>query len=329
MKARTKHISLRWILGTIALASSIGVHADQFPSRPLSLIVPFGPGGATDIAARMLATEAAAILDEQIVIHNKPGASATIGTGELYRSNPDGYTLLVGDNISTAFQSLRMSLPYKGPEDFQPIAKLVNVPNVLVVPADSPYQSLSDLVKAAQDNPGKIRISTAGAFTGTDLNLRELNHLAQMDIEPVPVSGGTGAAVTLMLGGHVEGVVAAPAAVASFAAANKVKPLAIFSKERISLFPDVPTTQELGYDTTMGVMLFISAPKGLDSNALNILEKAFIGAVSTPRFEEFAARNGYQIEALGREPLTAELKNWRTYFIKLSQQLGIEREQGK
>lgn len=326
MKSRFQRLLQAPLLGIMMLCCCGAVRAESFPSRALSLVVPFGPGGATDIAARMVASEASRILKEQVVIHNKPGASATIGTAEVFRAQPDGYTLLVADNISTAFQPLRMPLPYAGPEDFQPISKVANVPNVLVVPADSSYQTLDDLVDAARKEPGKIRVSTAGLFTGTDLNLRELNHLAGIDVEPVPVSGGTGAAVTLMLGGHVEGVVAAPAAVVSFVEAKKVRPLTVFSKERIDLFPDLPTTAELGYDTTMGVMLFISAPKGLDTSAVEVLQSAFIEAVGTPTFQDFAKRNGYQVDALGPGQLQKELADWRTYFVSLSHQLGIEKK---
>lgn len=326
MKTWLRGQIVRSLLGVSVMLLAGGVQADNFPSRPLSVIVPFGPGGATDIAARMLTTEAAKVVNVQLVIHNKPGASATIGTSDLYRAMPDGYTLLVGDNISTVFQPLRMSLPYSGPEDFQPIAKVVDIPNVLVVSADSPYKTLNDLVQGARNNPGAIRISTAGPFTGTDLNLRELNHLADVDIEPVPVSGGTGAAVTLMLGGHVDGVVAAPAAVATFVHANKVRPLAVFAKERISLFPDVPTTGELGYDTTMGVMLFISAPKNVDPEVLKTLESAFLQAVNSPGFKEFAQRNGYQVSALNSNEVGQELAEWRRYFTWLAKELDIGKE---
>lgn len=326
MKNRFQRLFQAHLLGMVVLCWSVAVNAEAFPSRALSLVVPFGPGGATDIAARMLASEASKVLKEQVVIHNKPGASATIGTTDVFRAQPDGYTLLVGDNISTAFQPLRISLPYAGPEDFQPIAKVANVPNVLVVRADSPYQTLDDLVRAARKEPGKIRVSTAGLFTGTDLNIRELNLLAGMEVQPVPVSGGTGAAITLMMGGHVDGVVAAPAAVVSFVQANKVRPLTVFSKRRVDLFPDLPTTAELGYDTTMGVMLFISAPKGLNQNAMEVLQSAFIEAVGSPDFREFAKRNGYLIDALGPKQLTEELDGWHSYFVGLAKQLGVKKQ---
>jgi tripartite-type tricarboxylate transporter receptor subunit TctC len=313
------------VFGFALLVSTSISHAQEFPSRPISLIVPFGPGGATDIVARFLVEEVGTLTKQPVVIFNKPGASATLGTSEAFRAKPDGYTLLLGDNISTVFQPRRMTLPYTGPEDFQPIVKVADIPNVLVVREDSKWRNLDEFVAEARAKPGSFRISTAGHFTGTDLNMRELNQIAGIDTTMIPVSAGTGAAVTLLLGGHVEAVVASPAAVVSFAQAKKVRPLAVFSNQRIALFPDVPTTAELGYKTTMRVMVFVSAPKNLDKGALQKLETAFSQAVQTPRFRAFAQQHGYQLDPLGPEALGKELTGWRTYFTTLSQQLGPER----
>ena len=247
--------------GLLALMSVAVLRAQDFPNRPISLIVPFGPGGPTDIAARYLAKEGSALLPEQIVVLNKPGASATIGTTSVFRAQPDGYTILLADNISTVFQPRRMRLPYQGAGDFQPIIKIGDIPNVLVVRSDSKWRSLAEFVADARAAPGKLRISTAGKFTGTDLNLLEFNRIAGIDTLPVPATGGTGQSVNLLLGGFIEAIVAAPAAVVGQVQANTMRPIAVFAKRRIALFPDVPTMTELGYETTMGVMIFISAPK--------------------------------------------------------------------
>jgi len=128
-----------------ALQSGVAL-GQEFPSREMTLLVPFGPGGPTDAIARAVAEESYAALKQRMVVVNKPGASATLATGEVFRARPDGYTLLLGDNISTVFQPLRMKLPYSGPDDFQPVIKLANIANVLVVRADSPWRTLGDFV---------------------------------------------------------------------------------------------------------------------------------------------------------------------------------------
>lgn len=316
----------REILALLSALPTAGLpslsRAAGFPEKQISLVVPFGPGGATDIAARTLADEASAQFKQPFVVLNRPGASATIGTAEVFRAKPDGYTVLLADNISTVLQPQRMKLAYRGAEDFDPVVRIADVPNVLSVRADSKWKTLADFVKDAKANPGAIRVSTAGQFTGTDLNIRELNYVAGMKTTTVPVGGGTGAAVTLLLGGHVEAVVGAPAAVVSFAQAGTLRPLTVFANQRVALFPDLPTTAEAGHETTMRVMLFVSAPKGLDNATLRTLHDGFAAALNGERFHAFARKTGYIVDVKGSAELRKELDEWRTYFAGLMHKLG-------
>lgn len=324
MTKNSARVLVACLVGLFALSSSTALRAEDFPPKPMTLIVPFGPGGATDIIARYLAEEGSTLFKQRITVFNKPGGSATLGTAEAFRAKADGYTVLLGDNISTVFQAQRQKLPYKGAEDFQPIIKVADVPNVLVVQEDAKWKSLDEFVADARANPGNIRVATAGKFTGTDLNMLELNRIAGIDTMTVPASGGTGATVTLLMGGHVEAIVAAPAAVASYVQAKKLRPLTVFAKQRIELFPDVPSTTEAGYKTTMGVMLFVSAPKNLDKALTEKLRATYASAIQTPRFQDFARQHGYRLDPLGPEPLGKELREWQRYFATLSEQLGIE-----
>jgi tripartite-type tricarboxylate transporter receptor subunit TctC len=323
MSAKTVVRVLAHLLFVAGFAAAQSLGAAEFPVKPINLIVPFGPGGPTDIVARSVAEQASQGFSERIVVMNKPGASATLGSGEVFRAKPDGYTILLADNISTVLQPKRMKLAYQGAHDFQPIIKLADIPNVLVVQADSKWRTLNDFVKAAKAQPGTLRVSTAGRYTGTDLNMLEFNKVAGVDTTTVPVSGGTGESVTLLLGGHVEAIVAAPAAVVSHVQAGKLRPLAVFSTKRIDLFPEAPSTHELGFKTTMRVMVFISGPKGLDKAALNALHATLEKAVKSPKFVEFARRTGYQLDPLGPQALGKELEDWGTYFAGLVQELKI------
>jgi tripartite-type tricarboxylate transporter receptor subunit TctC len=316
-------VSKAFLSCLLALTSMAALQAQDFPNRPISLVVPFGPGGPTDIAARYLAKEGSALLPEQIIVLNKTGASATLGTTSVFRAEPDGYTILLADNISTVFQPRRMRLPYQGAGDFQPIIKIGDIPNVLVVRADSKWRTLAEFVADARAEPGKLRVSTAGKFTGTDLNLLEFNRIAGIDTLPVPATGGTGQSVNLLLGGFIEAIVAAPAAVVGQVQSNTMRPIAVFAKRRIALFPDVPTMSELGFETTMGVMIFISAPKSLGQAPLQKLHATFARAMNSQSFKSFADQHGYLVDPLGPEAIRKELNEWEQYFGKLAQQLDI------
>lgn len=310
------------LLCIFLLASLAPVRANDFPQKPVNIVVPWGPGGPTDITVRALIEETSARLKQPLVVLNRPGASGTIGTAEVFRANADGYTILLADNISTVFQPQRMKLPYRGAEDFQAVIKITEIPNVLVVQADAKWKTLDELVADARARPGQIRVATAGRFTGTDLNVIEFNQVAGIDLANVPSTGGTAQAVALLLGGHVEAAVAAPGSVGSQVAAKKLRPLAVFSK-RTDLFPDVPSTPELGYKTTMTSMFYISAPKNIDAGALGKLQESLRGAMQTEKFKAFAQRYGLQIDPLGPKELTVELAQWQEYFVKLSRELRL------
>lgn len=311
----------------IACAIVPAAHAQDISDKPITFIVPWGPGGPADLLARGLVEEGSKLLKHPIVIINRPGASGTIGTSEAFRAKPDGFTILLADNISTVFQPRRLNLPYTGYEDFQAIIKLSDVPNVLVVNAKSKWTTIAQLIADARANPRAVRVATAGRFTGTELNLLEFNHIAGIALDPIPSSGGTAKAMTLMLGGHVEGVVASPASIVGHVNAGTLRPLTIFAKQRINLFPDLPTAAEAGYKTTMGSMFYVSAPKNMDPVVLNRMYEAFKVVVTSQSWKERAAKFGLLLEPLGPQPLTAELKEWSQYFDQLSRDLQIKREQ--
>jgi tripartite-type tricarboxylate transporter receptor subunit TctC len=297
-------------------------HGADFPQRPISFIVPWAPGGPADLLARTL-VESTTSLKQPVVIINKPGASGTIGTADAFRAKPDGYTILLADNISTVFQPRRLKLPYRGYQDFQAIIKLSDVPNVLVVNGQSTWKTLADFVAAAHEKSG-LTVATAGLFTGVDLNAREFGHIAKIELQTIPSTGGTAEALTLLLGGHVDASVAAAASIIGHVSAGTLRPLAVFAKRRVDLLPTVPTTIELGYPTTMSSMFYVSAPHDVNQDALRTLHAAFQRAVTSPKWKEMAAKFGLLLEPLGPKELTAELAHWDTYFSTLARELNVQ-----
>jgi tripartite-type tricarboxylate transporter receptor subunit TctC len=315
-------ITTSCILGLAAIAIPPIAHSQS--QKAINFVVPWGPGGPADLLARGLIEQGSTLLNQPIVILNRPGASGTIGSAEVFRAPPDGSMILLADNISTVFQPRRLNLPYRGYEDFQAVIKLSDVPNVLVVSASSKWTTLEQFVSDARAQP--LRVATAGRFTGTDLNVLEFNRVAGINLQTIPSSGGTAQALALILGGHVEAAVAAPASIVSHVNSGTLRPLAIFSKQRIGLFPNLQTATELGYKTTMSSMFYVSAPKNLDPAALNRLHEAFKQVVTSQRWKEMSAKFGLLLEPLGPQPLTAELEQWHRYFDELTRDLKIERE---
>ncbi len=325
--SRLPFIALSSLLFAFATPGAPVAHADEFPQRPINFVVPWGPGGPADLLARGLIDQGSELLKQPIVILNRPGASGTIGSSEVFRAKADGYTILLADNISTVFQPRRMgALPYKGFGDFQAVIKLSDVPNVLVVGGDSRWKTLDEFVAEARSKPDQLRVATAGRFTGTDLNVLEFNRVAGVSLQTIPSTGGTAQAMTLILGGHVEAAVAAPASIAGHVKNGTLRALAVFSKQRSSLFPEVRTTVEQGYKTTMTSMFYVSAPKGIDPAALRKLHESFRKVVTSGQWKDMSAKFGLQLEPLGPQELTAELEQWQQYFANLSRDLNIQLE---
>lgn len=320
---RFPSIVLTLLCAVSALHIATAQGAD-FPQRPINFIVPWAPGGPADLLARELAEQSTTLLKQPVVIINRPGASGTIGTADAFRAKPDGYTILLADNISTVFQPRRLKLPYRGYQDFQAIIKLSDVPNVLVVNAKSQWRTLADFVAAAHGKPGGLTVTTAGPFTGTDLNVREFAHIATIELQTIPSTGGTAEALTFLLGGHVDAAVAAPASIIGHVSAGTLWPLAVFAKRRVDLLPNVPTTVELGYPTTMTSMFYVSAPHNVDEEALRRLDEVFQQAVTSQKWKEMAAKFGLLLEPLGPKQLTAELEQWDTYFSTLARELNVQ-----
>lgn len=300
--------------------------AQDTSEKPITFVVPWGPGGPADLLARGLVEQGSNLLKRTIVILNRPGASGTIGTSEVFKAKPDGLTILLADNISTVFQPRRLTLPYAGYEDFQAVIKLSDVPNVLAVGAASKWTSLEELIADARAKPGSLRIATAGKYTGTDLNLLEFDRIAGIELTSVPSSGGTAKAMTLILGGHVEGVVASPASIVGHVNAGTLRPLAIFAKQRIGLFPDLRTASDAGYKTTMGSMFYVSAPKNTDPAVVERMYEAFKQVILSESWKERAAKFGLLLDPIGPKELTGELGEWSSYFDRLARDLKIQRE---
>ncbi|MFO1307294.1 MAG: tripartite tricarboxylate transporter substrate binding protein [Burkholderiales bacterium] len=280
-------------IGALLAAAAIGaalvaapVLAQDYPTRPIRLVVPFPPGGANDIVARVVAPKLSDSLGQPVVIDNRGGAAGTIGADYVAKSAPDGYTLLMTPAPFVITQSLYKKLPYDGQRDFVPVALLTSAPFVLAVGAKSPANSMADLLALARSKPGTVNFSSPGNGSPAHLAGELLKTRTGLDMLHVPYKGG-GPAVTDMIAGHVSFTLATPAEIMPHVKEGKARALAVTTADRTPLAQGVPTMREAGVpDYEITVWYGITAPRGTPSAVVARLEKAFAEVMANPEVRE-------------------------------------------
>lgn len=311
-------------LGLVALPRAAFA---AWPERPLTLIVPYGPGGPTDTVGRLIAAEIEPLINARMLVVNRPGASATIGTGEVLRARPDGYTVGYSTAAVVGLQPLIMaSVPFQSTSDYQVVVKLLDVPMVIGVRDDSPYRSFQDFLADARRRPGEVRIAVAGKLTEPDLAVELLKVVAKVDLNNVPFTGGSVESVTATLGGHVEAFAAAITGLVPQVEARRIRVLAVMHATRHPLLPEVPCTVELGYEVSLPAMHFMLAPKGTPAEAVDALRAAVAKIVTGTRFQELAQKSGFRADPIGGAQLQAELAQYAAIYARLVRDLRIQRQ---
>ena len=261
------HIKRIWSIGCVfaVLASLVLPAAAQapWPTKPITFVVPFAPGGNTDTLARLIGQKLSPVLGQPIVVENKPGAGGNVGSGFVAKAKPDGYTILGGTISSHAINaSVYPDLPYDVVKSFEPIILIGTGPLVLVAGANTPYKSLQDVIAAAKAKPGELTFASAGPGTSPHLAGELLKIIAQIDMRHVPYRG-SGPAVTDVVAGHVPLMFDTALVVGSHVRAGKLRALAVASSKRLDSMPDVPTAAESGVQGfEVGTWQAIFAPAG-------------------------------------------------------------------
>ena len=268
----------------VALAGPALAQA-AFPSKPIRLVVPFAPGGSSEIIARSVAAGMSAHLGQAVYVENKPGASGNIAMEDVKRAAPDGHTLILGHIGTLAVNPALFgaSLPYDANKDFAPISLVARVPNVIAVsPQKLPVKSLAELVELAKKQPGKLNYGTAGNGSAGHLAMEYFKSVAKIDIQHVPYKG-TGPMVTDLLGGQIEMTFNGIPPIAGQLKAGKMKPIAVGSAARVPSFPDVPTIAESGYPGFETSQWYgIIAPAGVPKPVLDRLHASIVAALKSP-----------------------------------------------
>jgi len=219
--------------------------AQAYPSKPLRIVVPFAPGGAVDAIARIVGQRLSEQMGQPVLVDNRPGASANLGADMVAKAAPDGYTLLMGANGLATNGALFAKLSFDTLKDFAPVARIGYAAVVLVVPADSPFKSLKDLIAAAKKDPGKLSYASAGNGSSNHLAGEMLKHAARIDVLHVPYKGGA-PALTDLMGGRISYMLLNTIEVLPHLRSQRLRALAIGAPQRSALLSEVPTMAEAG-----------------------------------------------------------------------------------
>jgi tripartite-type tricarboxylate transporter receptor subunit TctC len=261
--------------------------AQEYPSKPITMIVPFPPGGVADIVGRPLAAQMEKSLKQPIVVTNRTGAGGAVGMAAVAKSAPDGYTILMGLSSISIFpvsDRIMGRTPAYEMKDFAPIALVTADPTVLVVSADSPWNTLQEFVASAKAYPGKINYSSSGVYGTLHVAMEIFAHAAGIQLFHVPYQGG-GPAVTALLGGQVHALASGPAAAIGQIRAGKMRALASWSTERLALLPEIPTFKELGYNAEFYIWSGVFAPAAVPAPVLDRLRIAVRDAATSAEFK--------------------------------------------
>lgn len=307
------------LAATAIFACAAGAYAQPYPAKPVRLVVGFAPGGNTDTVARVVGQKLGERFGQQVVIDNRAGAGGTIGTAEVARSAPDGYTLTMGTTTTHAIAvAAYPKLTYDPVGDFEPLALVAIAPYLLVVNSAVPARDLREFVALVKSQPGKFNYGSAGQATTTHLVMATFATRAGLDMVHVPFKGGA-PATTAVLGGQVEILFGGLPPLLPHVASGRLRALAISSAKRSPSVPDVPTVAESGYpgfDITLWLGFF--APKGTPVAIVKRLESELVQIAQSSEIRELMEKQGLESHAASAADLAklvkTEIETYKAVF---------------
>lgn len=311
-----------FIAAAIALAGSAAL-AQTWPDKPVTLVVPFPPGGTTDVLARALAERLQPLLGQPVIVESKPGAGATLGADHVAKSRPDGYTLLVGAVHHTIASSVYKRLPYDFERDFRPLTVIATVPNVLVVNASSPARTVAELVAQAKAAKPSLSYGSNGNGTAQHLIGTQFQNLTGTELLHIPYRG-SGPLTTDLLGGQVTMSFDTITPVLPHIKAGKLRPLAVTTARRSSALPDVPTLAEsglAGFD--IGTWFGVLAPAATPAPVATRLSDAMRQVIASPEFRARMAEIGAEPVGNTPEQLARQIRDGTERFARIVKQANV------
>ena len=321
VKTTTKSVLGAFAMGMALVVPFSAAHA-AYPDQPIRMIVPYPPGGATDVIGRVVGKAIADELKVSVVVDNRSGASGSIGAAEVSRSKADGYTILLGALTShSIYQNLYVkNASYDLNKDFQPVAVVGSVPLVFVVHPSVQANSLTDLINLAKASPEKYTIASAGNGSPQQMAGALFSITADIKLIPVPYRG-SGPAMTDLVGGQVDAMIETVPAAQAFIKSEKLRPLAVTSQDRAPTLPEVPTAKEAGLDNfDVSSMFGVLAPAGTPMDRIQILTDAVKKALADKSVQESLLAQGvvagYKDPAEAQQAISAEITKWHEVIEK-------------
>lgn len=298
-----------------------------YPNRPVRLVIPQPPGGASDIYVRLIAQRMAEILGQRIVIENRAGASGNLGADVVAKAPPDGYTILATPSATlTVNPNLYAKMPFAWKKDFAPITNLVDLPTLLVLNPSVPANSVPELVQLAKKNPGKLNYASAGSGQMIHLAMELFKSSAAVDIVHVPYKGG-GQALPDVIAGQVQMMFLSIPATIQHVRAGQLRAIGVTSLKRSSALPDVPTIAESGlpgYEVSLWIGLF--APAGTPADIVQTLNAAARGALASPEVRQRILADGSDPIGSSPEQVSAQMDAEAIKWAKVLKDVGIRPE---
>lgn len=299
----------------------------NYPNKTVTIVVAYAPGGLGDLLARQIAEQLTIRTKQNFIVENKPGATGALGSRHVTKSKPDGYTLLLGQTGEMVINTfVAKDLGYDPSKDLKPIAIIGEVPLTLVVPANSPFNNLSDLIKGAKANPGKMTYASSGTATPGHLAAAALNQAVGIDMAHAPYKGA-GPAMTDILGGHVDMFFPSTPSILQFVESKKIRALAVSSTKRTSALPEVRTVAEEGIkDFSFTLWGGLYAPTGTPEDILNYLNTNINIILEDPSFRKNFEKDGILIRRNSQMEFSDFMKSEFVKYAKIVKAIDLKIE---
>lgn len=308
----------KWVISSLALGVTMGANAAaSYPSSPITLVIPVAAGGTTDITGRALAEGLSSVLDETVIVENRPGASGGIANSYISRSNPDGYTIVLSyEGFNTGNPALFKEMDWDPIKSFTPIAEVIRAPHLILVPESSPVETLQDLIARAKESPGELNYASSGIGSIQHLGAEQFQILTDTEMTHVPYTGAAPAMQDL-IAGQIDFFITTPPTAISNLQAGNVRALAITSAQRHQAIPDIPSIVEAGLpDFELEAWFSIFGPAAMPTDIVQKLSGAMEEVITSEEFIEKMAQMGsnasYKSPAEVAEIVEQDLEKWKT-----------------
>ncbi len=321
MKKRVFLCGLLWSLALTPIAQA----AESYPTRPIRFVVPFGPGGGTDIVARLVAPYLSAELGQQVIVENRPGAGGVVGSNMVAKGPADGYTILFADSARTIAPSMQKDLPFDITKDLDPLGLIAGTPLLLLANPDAPVKTFDQLLSYAKANPGKLNYGSSGNGTPQHFAVELLKSASGINLVHVPYKGAA-AVVADAVGGQIHLASATYAPSVEYIRSHRLIPLLVMEPTRLPALPDTPAAAERFPEVVMSIWFGIMVPPGLNPAIKTKLEGAVKKVTANPEYTQKLRAAGFELANESAEQMRARIQREVKLFADITRKAGIKPE---